>query len=114
MPLSNNLPKGCSTTRGVSYLHHIGAQGGGLAYHTNRLYMLNVQRESLMNKKQSLESRLKDIKSQLQGLEASIRETERQYKKVSGNGSRKKRHMENSITEEKGRRQKVKKMSLKF
>lgn len=70
MPIFTILPRGCSSTRGASHLSR-GISGGG-ARHANRFYMLNVQRESLQNKKVSLESRLTNITEQLKRTDAEI------------------------------------------
>jgi len=85
MPIPVNLPKGCSSSRGASDIRHTSSQGGGLAKQTNRLYMLNVRRESLMNKRRTLEFRLNEIKDQLKEIETDIRATEKQYRKLQGN-----------------------------
>jgi len=61
--------------------------------------MLTVRRESLMNKRHTLEVRLKEIKGQLEGIEADIRATEVQYRKLKGNRSRKKGREEGSVKE---------------
>lgn len=71
MSISIVLPRGCSGARGASHLSR-GISGGGGARHANRFYMLNVQRESLHNKKVSLESRLTNITEQLKRTDAEI------------------------------------------
>lgn len=113
MPVRINLPKGCPSSRGVSDIRHITSQGGSLAHHTNRLYMLNVRRESLMNKRHTLEVRLKEIKGQLEGIEADIRATEEQYRKLKGNRSRKKGREEGSVEEKRNGRG-VRSVALEF
>jgi len=113
MPMRVNLPKGCPSSRGASDIRHITSQGGTLAHHTNRLYMLTVRRESLMNKRHTLEVRLKEIKGQIEGIEADIRATEVQYRKLNGNRSRKKGRGEGSA-EEKGNGRGVRAVPLEF
>ena len=58
MPATYRLPKGCAASRGTSDVPHITAIGGGRAHVTNRLYMLTVRRESLINKRKSVKQRL--------------------------------------------------------
>lgn len=113
MPMRVNLPKGCPSSRGASDIRHITSQGGSLAHHTNRLYMLNVRRESLMNKRHTLEVRLKEIKGQLEGIEADIRATENQYRRLQGNGLRKKRNKQGSAEERRNGRS-VRTVPLEF
>lgn len=84
MPMTNNLPKGCCAMRGSSDIARTPARGGGRAHQTNKLYILNVRRESLTNKKHTLENQLKAIRGQLRGLDADIQETEKKYKKLKG------------------------------
>lgn len=71
MPISTVLPRGCSVARGANHLCR-GISGGGGTRNANRLYMLNVQRESLHNKEVSLESRLTNITEQLKRTDAEI------------------------------------------
>jgi len=99
MSMRVRLPKGCPSSRGASDIRHITSQGGSLPHHTNRLYMLTVRRESLMNKRQTLEVRLREIKGQLEGIEADIRATENQYRRLQGNGLRKNRSKQGSAEE---------------
>lgn len=81
MPLQSSLPKGSAGIRGSSDVPHIRSLGGQSANQANRLYMFTVQRESLLNKKQSLKVRLAEINQKLRGLEASIREMEGKFRK---------------------------------
>lgn len=84
MPMSTNVPRGCSRSRGAADVRHVRALGGDLAQKTNRLYMLTVRRESLINKKNSLHRRLKDIDTQLKEIEEDMRELQGIYNKVLG------------------------------
>lgn len=113
MPIPLNLPKGCSSSRGVSDIRHTSSQGGGLAKQTNRLYMLNVRRESLMNKRRTLEFRLNEIKDQLKEIEADIRTTEKQYSKLQGKELHKKRGKQESEWS-KGDGRKARTMPIQF
>lgn len=106
MPMMNNLPKGCCAMRGSSDIARTPARGGGRAHQTNKLYMLNVRRESLTNKKHTLETQLKAIRGQLRGLDADIQETERNYKKLKGKNRR------SPVTDGNGHA--VKRMRLKY
>lgn len=81
MPLQSSLPKGSAGIRGASDVPHIRSLGGQSANQANRLYMFTVRRESLLNKRHSLEIRMAEINQQIRGLEASIRETEAKYRK---------------------------------
>ena len=75
MPASSSLPKGSATVRGSSDVNHIRSLGGQSANTANHLYMFVVRRESLLNKKRSLEIRLGEINQQLRGLKGNIKET---------------------------------------
>ena len=81
MPIASSLPKGSAGIRGSSDVPHIRSIGGQAANQANRLYMYTVRRESLLNKKQSLKTRLVEIDQQLRGLETSIRKTGEKYQK---------------------------------
>lgn len=87
MPIPMTLPKGCPSIRGGSDIRRYGSSGSRLTQQANRLYMLTIKRESVMTKKQTLESRLKELSQQLQGIEADIQATERAYKRGNLNGS---------------------------
>ena len=84
MPIPVTLPRGCTRSRGQADVRHLRSLGGDLAQQANRLYMLTVRRESLVNKKTSLELRLREITTQLREIEADIRESETVYKGVLG------------------------------
>jgi hypothetical protein len=75
--------------------------------------MLTVRRESLMNKRRTLEVRLKEIKGQLEGIEADIRATENQYRRLQGSGLRKKRSKQGSAEEKRDGRS-VRTVPLEF
>ncbi|MDI6807472.1 MAG: hypothetical protein QME66_00615 [Candidatus Eisenbacteria bacterium] len=60
-----------------------------LVQETNRLYMLSVRHESLMNKRSAMALRLKEINEQLKGIETDIGATDKQYRKLQGNSSHK-------------------------
>lgn len=113
MPIPTKLPKGCISTRGVPDIRYVRSQGTGLTQQANRLYMLTVKRESLMNKRRSLEVRLKEIKGQLETIERDTRATEKQFGKLKGNGARRKRFDEGMV-EGRGNGRELKKMPLQF
>jgi len=102
MPIPN-LPKGCTSTAGVSHIRHLASLGGNLAREANHIYMLSVRRESLASKKRSLEGRLKEIDDQLRAIEANLRVSERKHSHLLGR--RKK---------EKGNGREVRSVALKF
>lgn len=79
MPATYRLPKGCATSRGTSDVSHITAIGGGRAHVTNRLYMLTVRRESLINKRKSIKQRLTNIDQQIKQMGDDIHATEKTY-----------------------------------
>lgn len=109
MSIPQNLPKGCTSSRGVSGIRHVGDRSGGLTTQANRLYMLTMRRESLLNKKQSLERRLKDINELLIGIEVDLQETEKifaQLKAGPKHGSK--------TEEEAGNGKRLRKMPLHF
>jgi hypothetical protein len=81
--------KGCSSSRGASDIRHMSSQGGGLAKQSNRLYMLNVRRDSMMTKKSTLQNQLSQIIERLKGLDADIRSSEKEYKKLRSKGKNK-------------------------
>lgn len=92
MPATYRLPRGCATSRGTSDVPHITAIGGGQAHVTNRLYMLTVRRESLINKRRSIKQRLTDIDQQIKQMADDIRATEKTYgqfkrRRTRGNGA---------------------------
>ena len=72
MPIASSLPKGSAGIRGSSDVPHIRSIGGQAANQANRLYMYTVRRESLLNKKQSLKTRLAEIDQQLRGCISSV------------------------------------------
>lgn len=100
MPATFRLPKGCAASRGTSDVPHITAIGGGQAHVTNRLYMLTVRRESLINKRKSIKQRLTDIDQQIKQMGNDIRAVEKAY----GNGRLKgRRPRGNGVATEGGR-----------
>lgn len=107
MPVLTSLPKGCTTAKGATNIVHPTSRGEGLSQQANRLYMLTVRRESLLNKKQTLETQLKGLTTQLKNVETEIFAIEKRYGKI--------------IRKNSGRRMKfktddhaVKKVSLKY
>lgn len=79
---TNFLPKGCSNlVQGAS-------QGSGLPQQANRLYMLTVQRESLVKKKHALETQLQALQTNLKKVEAELLSVEKRYGKIIRKGSR--------------------------
>lgn len=84
MSLSVTLPRGCSSSRGVSDIHRLSSEETGLVGQTNRLYMLTVRRKSLLHKKHSFLSRLSTIENQLSMMERDIGTTEKRYKTLKG------------------------------
>lgn len=88
MPATYRLPKGCAASRGTSDVPHITAIGGGRAHVTNRLYMLTVRRESLVNKRKAVKQRLADIDQQIKQMGEDIRATEQAYGQFKGRRTR--------------------------
>lgn len=110
MPIPATLPKGCAAVRGVSDIAFL-ASGGSAVQRANRLYILTVKRESILNKKRSLETQLAQIKDQLRVIEHDLKETD---KKRLGLPRRRpaRRGKESKQSHDNGRR--VKAVSLKF
>ena len=109
MPISQKLPRGCTSSRGASDIRHVSCRRGDLANQANRLYMLTVRRESLLSKKQSMEERLKDINRLLDGIDADFKETEKILARLKKGPSQESKTIEHS---ENGKR--LKKMPLHF
>jgi hypothetical protein len=76
MPVVRNLPKGCTSIRGSSNIAQVSSKPGRLVTQANRIYMLRVKQDSLVNKRNSLTARLKEIDRHLEAIEADVRETE--------------------------------------
>lgn len=91
MPANIKLPRGCSSSRGGSHIRHNASLGGEQAREVNRLYMLTVRRESLVNKKRSLEGRLADINQQLGEIERERSESEEKFDLLRGKEYHRKR-----------------------
>ncbi|MBI4356444.1 MAG: hypothetical protein HY559_00995 [Gammaproteobacteria bacterium] len=89
MPISTQLPKGCSSMRGASALPRRANLGGELAQHANRFYMLTIKRESLNSKEISLKKRLADIREQLKRLDSEIQTAQSSYNKLSSHQRKK-------------------------
>lgn len=104
-----NLPKGCSSSRGVSDVPHISSLGGSLAQQANRLYMLNVRHVSMMNKKRATAARLAETMIQLRAIEEGLRVTEKKYQSLKRKRGGEKKEMKSN-----GNPRKVKKMHLEF
>lgn len=84
MPVPSHLPKGCSATRGTADVPHISVHGS-LTQAANRLYMLNVRRVSLTNKKKATATRLEELTTQLRAIETELRAIEKKYGSLKGN-----------------------------
>lgn len=65
--------RGCTRTRGQTDIPHLHSLGGNMARRANQLYMLTVRRESLVNKKNSLEQRLEDIRVQIKEIDSQMK-----------------------------------------
>lgn len=84
MPVPSILPKGCSVTRGVADAPHI-SQHGSLTQAANRMYMLNVRRVSLSNKRKATAARLEELTNQLRAIEIELSAIEKKYGGLKGN-----------------------------
>lgn len=110
MPIPTKLPKGCAGIRGVSDLVFL-TSGGGSVQHANRLYILTVKRESVLNKKRTLEAQLAQIEAQLREIEHDLKETDKKRLGLSGRRSRKS-GKESKQNRDNGRRAKA--VSLRY
>lgn len=84
MDMPGRIQKGCASIKGTSRIRHLASLGGELAHEANRLYMLTVKRESLINKKRSLENRLKEINRVLMEIAAETEVSNKKYMRLSG------------------------------
>ncbi|MBI2336719.1 MAG: hypothetical protein HYU97_08165 [Deltaproteobacteria bacterium] len=76
--------RGCASIKGTSRIKHLASLGGELAHEANRLYMLTVKRESMVNKKRSIETRLKEINKVLKEIEVETDISSKKYSLLSG------------------------------
>lgn len=115
MPKIERLPSGCAAIRGSSDIRRLTNLGGDLARQANRLYMLTVRRESLVNKKNTLEYRLKEIKQKLRQIEKEMNASEAEYRGGLGKKVRRKNGKKNGRAnqheERAGRKTKTRRLS---
>ncbi len=109
----SNLPKGSSTIRGASDVLRMNSLSGTQAQQANRLYMLNVRRASLVNKKNATEARLNETIAQLRGIEEQMRQTEKKYM-VFRKESPRRRGNKQELAEENGNGRGNRVMALRY